>query len=103
MPSTRLQLAEAIDRVLHKGAVVRGDLIVSVAGVDLLYLDLRVILSAVDTAMREDVIGGPSHRDGDPTAGGLPAQPVTSIHSSATSSTSADDESASDRPGPQTA
>lgn len=58
MPNTRVQLAEAIDRVLHKGAVVRGDLVVSVAGVDLLYLDLRVILSSVDTAMRQDLLDG---------------------------------------------
>lgn len=56
MARTRVQLAEAIDRVMHKGAVLRGDLVVSVAGVDLMYLDLRVILSSVDTAMREELI-----------------------------------------------
>jgi hypothetical protein len=59
MPSTRVQLAEAIDRVMHKGAVLRGDVMISVAGVDLMYLDLRVILSSVDTAMRERLIDRP--------------------------------------------
>jgi hypothetical protein len=96
MPSTRLQLAEAIDRVLHKGAVVRGDLIVSVAGVDLLYLDLRVILSAVDTAMREDLIEQPLATDAHRPERGQ------SISSNARSSNSAGDGSGIDRPDPQT-
>ncbi len=60
MPSTRVQLAEAIDRVMHKGAVLRGDVMISVAGVDLMYLDLRVILSSVDTAMRQRLIHPPT-------------------------------------------
>ncbi|NBC86093.1 MAG: hypothetical protein GVY25_07860 [Bacteroidetes bacterium] len=96
MPSTRLQLAEAIDRVLHKGAVVRGDLIVSVAGVDLLYLDLRVILSAVDTAMREDLIEQPLTADANRPERG------PSISSNARSSNSTGDGSDIDRPDPQT-
>lgn len=59
MSSTRVQLAEAIDRIMHKGAVLRGDVMISVAGVDLMYLDLRVILSSVDTAMRHRLINRP--------------------------------------------
>ena len=54
--STRVQLAEAIDRVLHKGAVLRGDVVISVADVDLLFLDLRIVLSAVDTAMKSGIL-----------------------------------------------
>jgi hypothetical protein len=53
MPDLRADpatLADALDRVLHRGAVLRADLVVSVADVDLLYLDLRVILASVDTA-----------------------------------------------------
>ena len=49
--STHAELAETLDRVLHKGAVLRGDLVLSVADVDLLYLDVRVFLSSVDTAL----------------------------------------------------
>lgn len=45
-------LCEALDRVLHKGAVVYGDLVISVANVNLLYLSVRVFLSSVDTAVR---------------------------------------------------
>ena len=44
-------LAETLDRVLETGAVLRGDVVITVADVDLLYLDLRVLLSAVDTAV----------------------------------------------------
>jgi hypothetical protein len=45
-------LCEALDRVLHKGAVVYGDLVISVANVNLLYLNVRVFLSSIDTAVR---------------------------------------------------
>lgn len=43
-------LCEVLDRVLNKGAVVMGDLTISVAGIDLLYLELRVLLSSIKTA-----------------------------------------------------
>lgn len=48
---TDVTLAETLDRVLDTGAVLRGDIVISVADVDLLYLDVRVFLSAVDTAL----------------------------------------------------
>lgn len=44
-------LSEALDRILHRGAVIRGDIVITVAEVELLYLDLRVFLSSVDRAM----------------------------------------------------
>ena len=50
---SNVELAEALDRVLNRGAVLRGDVVISVADVDLLYLDLRVVLSSIDTAMAE--------------------------------------------------
>lgn len=46
------ELVEVLDRVLHKGAVLRGEIVISVAQIDLLYLDLRVFLSSIDTAIR---------------------------------------------------
>lgn len=56
--TNRAELAETLDRVLHKGAVLRGDIVISVADVDLLYLDLRLFLSAVDEALdkKDDVL-----------------------------------------------
>ena len=48
-----VSLCEALDRVLNKGAVVVGELTISVAGVDLVYLGLQLILSSVETARKQ--------------------------------------------------
>jgi hypothetical protein len=45
-----ISLCEAIDRILNKGAVVVGDVTISVANVDLIYLGLRIMLSSIETA-----------------------------------------------------
>lgn len=48
-----VSLAEVLDRVLHKGAVVVGELTISVADIDLLYLGINLILTSVETIERE--------------------------------------------------
>lgn len=48
----RLSLCETLDRVLNKGVVVVGHLVVSVADVDLLYVGLNVLVSSVETMQR---------------------------------------------------
>ncbi len=45
-----VSLSEVLDRVLTKGAVVCGEVVISVAGVDLVYLGLNVVLTSVATA-----------------------------------------------------
>lgn len=45
-----VSLAEVLDRVLTKGAVVAGEVVISVAGVDLVYLGLNLVLTSVETA-----------------------------------------------------
>jgi len=45
-----LSLCETLDRVLNKGVVVTGEAVVSVAGVDLIYLALQLVLTSVETA-----------------------------------------------------
>jgi gas vesicle structural protein len=42
-------LLELVDRVLNKGVVVSGDITLSVADVDLVYVGLRVLLASVAT------------------------------------------------------
>jgi len=42
-------LLELVDRVLNKGVVLSGDITLSVADVDLVYVGLRVLLSSVAT------------------------------------------------------
>ncbi len=46
----RVSLCEVLDRVLNKGAVVSGEVTISVAGVDLVYLGLELMLASVETA-----------------------------------------------------
>jgi hypothetical protein len=50
----RLSLLELLDRVLNTGVVIVGDVTVSVAGVDLIYLSLRALLTSVETARTLD-------------------------------------------------
>ena len=50
----QVTLIELVDRVLNKGVVVAGDVTLSVAGVDLVYLGLRLLLTSVATLERLD-------------------------------------------------
>jgi hypothetical protein len=52
-PSERVSLCETLDRVLNKGAVVAGEVTISVADIDLIYLGLQVMISSVEAA-RDD-------------------------------------------------
>ncbi|HLH47153.1 MAG TPA: gas vesicle protein [Acidimicrobiales bacterium] len=44
-------LVDLADRLLGRGVVLAGDLVLSVAGVDLVYVSLRAVLASVDTAI----------------------------------------------------
>ena len=46
-------LLDILDHVLNAGAVIHGSLVISLAGVDLVYVGLNVILTSVETALRE--------------------------------------------------
>jgi len=51
MPEGReVALLELLDRVVDHGVVIAGDITISVADVDLIYLGLRVILTSVQRA-----------------------------------------------------
>ena len=45
-------LLEILDHVLNAGVVIHGSLVISLAGVDLVYVGLNVILTSVETALR---------------------------------------------------
>ena len=47
-------LLELLDRVLDKGVVLTGDITLSVADVDLVYVGLRVLLSSVESMRSAD-------------------------------------------------
>lgn len=48
-----VSLCEALDRVLNKGAVVAGDVTISVANIDLIYLGLQLIVTSIETAREQ--------------------------------------------------
>ena len=51
-PEERLSLLELLDRVLDKGVTLSGDITLSVADVDLVYVGLRVLISSIEAAQR---------------------------------------------------
>ncbi|KWU66838.1 gas vesicle protein [Priestia sp. YIM B13446] len=44
-----IALIDILDVILDKGIAIKGDLLISIAGIDLVYLDLRVLISSVET------------------------------------------------------
>ncbi len=44
-------LCELLDRVLNTGVVAMGEIVISVAGIDLIYLNLNLLLTSVETAV----------------------------------------------------
>jgi len=45
-----VSLIDALDKVLEKGAIINGDIVIRLADVDLVYLGLRLILTSVSKA-----------------------------------------------------
>jgi len=59
-------LVDALDKVLEKGAVINGDIVIRLADVDLIFLGLRLILTSVSKA--EELSGKSfSDREKEPT------------------------------------
>ena len=56
----RVTLLELLDRLLDKGVVAKGEIILSVAEIDLVYLNLGLLLSSVKTVEKARGIGGGS-------------------------------------------
>ena len=48
----RIELSEVLNHVLDKGVVLRGEVMLAVADIDLIKLDLGLLLSAVESAIR---------------------------------------------------
>ncbi len=51
-PEQEASLLEVLDHVLNAGIVLHGSVVISIAGVDLIYLGLNAILTSVETALR---------------------------------------------------
>ena len=51
-------LLDLADRLLDKGVTICGDVVISVAGVDLVYLSLRALLASAETALEQGLAEG---------------------------------------------
>ena len=47
---SELSLLETLDHVLNRGLVIAGEITISVADIDLIFMGLNVLLSSVETA-----------------------------------------------------
>ncbi len=51
----QLVLGDLLNHVLDKGVVISGTVTISVADIDLLVLDLRLLLTSIETSMRSGI------------------------------------------------
>ncbi|EAR13311.1 hypothetical protein PI23P_02417 [Polaribacter irgensii 23-P] len=47
--SKDITIVEILDRVLNKGVVITGDIVISVAEIDLVYVGLKLLVTSVET------------------------------------------------------
>jgi hypothetical protein len=62
-PDDELSLLELADRLLNRGVVLTGEATISVAGVDLIYLGLNLVLTAVENQRGRGATSAPGDRD----------------------------------------
>jgi hypothetical protein len=62
----QVTLLDLLDRIIDHGVVLTGDITISVADVDLIYLGLRVILSSVERAQILGLQPPDGHDDSSP-------------------------------------
>ncbi len=55
----RIALVDLLDRVLAGGVVIVGDVVLSIADVDMVRISLRTLISSVRAVAEQQEIGGP--------------------------------------------
>ncbi|MDZ5783914.1 gas vesicle protein [Marinococcus luteus] len=55
LKNREVSLLDVLDSVLDKGVVLQGDVTISIAGIDLIYLDLRVLIASVETLRQSEL------------------------------------------------
>jgi hypothetical protein len=85
----RLELSELLSHVLDKGVVLKGEVMLAVADIDLIRLDLGLLLTAVQTALDREVprtstpalsVGGSAPAPGDASGSTMESQVVEALH-----------------------
>lgn len=55
----RVSLCELLDRVLNKGAVLTGEIVISIANIELIYIGVNLLISSIekllDTMERQQI------------------------------------------------
>ena len=54
LPDEELTVLDLADRLLNRGVVITGEATISVAGVDLIYLGLNVLLAATESIAQKE-------------------------------------------------
>lgn len=62
----QLVLGDLLNHVLDRGVVIGGTVTISIADVDLLVVDLRLVLTSVETAVRRSIGLRPSNEPVNP-------------------------------------
>jgi hypothetical protein len=52
LSGTQVALVDLLDRLLAGGVVLSGDLIISIAGVDLVRVSLRALITSIEQELR---------------------------------------------------
>lgn len=65
----RIELSEVLNHILDKGVVLRGEVMLAVADIDLIKLDLGLLLTALESAMKRPAVSSSRHP-------GLPSAPT---------------------------
>lgn len=52
VPEAEVSLLDILDHVLNAGVVVQGSIVLSLAGVDLVYVGVSAVLTSVETALK---------------------------------------------------
>src|SRR5579859_7559579 len=66
LPDSNLSLLDLADRLLNRGVVVAGEATISVAGIDLVYLGLNLVLASVETLRATPSAGSETAQPGNP-------------------------------------
>lgn len=57
-PNRQISLVDLLDRLLGAGVVLAGDVVISLAGVDLVEVRLHALITSVRAEMRTDMVTG---------------------------------------------
>lgn len=74
----RAALVDAVDHLLNRGVALVGNTTISLAGVDLIYLELNLLLTSVETMRRQQGGASPPQLHGG-TGPDQPPPPVTTL------------------------